>query len=244
MALTPLLLLPGLMNDERVWASVREALPQGRTVVQGHSHTADNVAELAAAALALMPDGPFAVAGFSLGGYVTLELCRQAPGRIAGVALLDTSAQADTAESRQNRQRMIDAIQSGSSTFEHVASAFPARLLHPDHVSDPRLLALLADMGRTIGAEGFVRQQKAAMNREDRRATLAMLDCPALVLCGREDVTTPPERSQEMAQLLKGDVELVLVPGAGHLTTLEQPAIVVPYVLRWLARVDGSPEAL
>ncbi|WP_422018466.1 alpha/beta fold hydrolase [Roseateles sp.] len=240
MAVTPLLLLPGLMNDARVWDPVLQALPPGRTVVVGRTHTADGVADLAASVLAQMPAGRFAVAGFSLGGYVTLELCHQARDRIAGVALLDTSARADTDDAKQNRQRMIDALVSGSASFTQTLGQFPAKLFHPAHAQDPALVALLEDMARSIGQAGFVRQQTAAMNRPDRRDVLKTLDVPALVLCGREDQTTPPERSEEMARLLAGDVELVLVPDAAHLTTLEQPAAVVAPFLRWLARVDAA----
>lgn len=240
MALTPLLLLPGLMNDERVWDPVVLAVPPGRTVVLGQTHTADNVADLAASALAQMPAGRFAVAGFSLGGYVALELCRQAPERIAGLGLIDTSARADTDDAKQNRQRMIDALGSGSVTFTDTLAPFPAKLFHPAHAQDPELVGLLEDMARRIGQAGFVRQQTAAMNRPDQRDVLKALSVPALVLCGRDDQTTPPARSEEMAQLLPGDVELVLVPDAAHLTTLEQPAAVAAPFLRWLARVDAA----
>ncbi len=240
MPATPLLLLPGLMNDARIWDPVTDAVAGSRPVTVAQTHGADNMAALAQAVLARAPAGRFAIAGFSLGGYVTLEVCRQAPERIAGVALIDTSARADTDEARQNRLRMIDALRKRSSTFEAVISQFPAKLLHPDHASDPRLIQLLADMALAVGAEGFMRQQTAAMNREDRRDVLKTLDVPALVLCGEADTTTPPERSTEMASLLPGDVEHVLVPQAGHLTTLEQPASVASACLHWLARVDAA----
>ncbi|MFG6433662.1 alpha/beta fold hydrolase [Roseateles sp. LYH14W] len=239
MALTPLLLLPGLMTDARMWDPVLHALSHERLVVIGQTHVADNMAELAAAAISNMPDGPFAVAGFSLGGYVALELCRQAPERVVGLALIDTSAQADSAEARQNRQRVIDGLVSGGSSFADAIAPFPEKLFHPAHADDPGLRRLLEGMARSVGEAGFIRQQKAAMDRHDRRDVLAKLRGPALVVCGREDKVTPPERAQEMAGLLPGDVELVLVPDAGHLTTLEQPAAVVAPFQRWLAKVDG-----
>lgn len=165
----------------------------------------------------------------------------QAPERVAGLALIDTSARADTAEARQNRQRVIDSLQDCSATFEAVMATFPAKLLHPDHVADEKLVNLLASMGRSVGEAGFVRQQTAAMTREDRRDVLPKLDVPALVLCGAQDSTTPPERSEEMAGLLAGDVKLVIVPEAGHLTTLEQPAASVAPFLRWLQKGMRRP---
>ena len=238
---TPLLLLPGLMNDERLWDPIKQAVTD-RVVKIAPTHGADSMKALAAAVLAQAPAGRFAIAGFSLGGYVTLELCRQAPGRVAGVALIDTSARADTAEARQNRQRLLDALKSRTSSFDEVIAQFPARLLHPDRVADPHLVGLLSSMGRAVGVEAFVQQQTAAMNREDRSDVLKTLDVPALVLCGEQDTTTPPERSREIAALLAGDVDLVIVPAAGHLTPLEQPDAVVPPFLRWLAKVDaGEP---
>jgi pimeloyl-ACP methyl ester carboxylesterase len=236
---TPLLLLPGLMNDARVWEPVRQALSAGRHVVVAQTHTANTLSALADAALSAMPPGPFAVAGFSLGGYVALEVCRQARDRIAGIALLSTGARADTEESKQNRQRMVAAIGSGSASFAQVAGAFTSRVLHPSHAQDPRLLALLSDMARTVGSEGFARQQTAAMNRPDGRDVLQTLHCPALVLCGQEDQITPPGLSEEMAGLLPGDVELVVVPQSGHMVTLEQAVPVAEAFRRWITRVDG-----
>jgi pimeloyl-ACP methyl ester carboxylesterase len=240
----PLLLLPGLMNDERVWDPIRKALPAGRDVVVSPTHTADSIAALAAAALAAMPPGRFAVAGFSLGGYVALEVCRQAPGRIAGIALLDTGARADSQEARQNRRRMVAALGSGSASFAQVAGGFAPITVHPSHAQDAQLMQLLGDMARSVGTDGFTRQQTAAMNRQDGRDVLRTLQCPALVLCGREDQITPPALSEEMASLLPGDVALVLVPRSGHMSTLEQPAAVAEAFLRWVERVDAlTPEA-
>lgn len=240
MAATPLLLLPGLMTDARVWDPLIHAAAAQRLIVIGQTHTADNMAELAAQATASMPDGPFAVAGFSLGGYVALELCRQLGERVAGLALIDTSARADTAEARQNRERMVAALQSGETTFAQTLAGFAPKLLHGHHAEDPRLVRLLEGMGRSTGQAGFIRQQTAAMHRQDARDVLKSLRCPALVLCGVDDQVTPPERSQEMADLLAGDVELVTVPSAGHMTTLEQPQAVVQPFLRWLVKVDAA----
>lgn len=238
---TPLLLLPGLMNDERVWQPIREALPAAHPVVVAKTHLHDTIAAIAAAAHALMPPGPFAVAGFSLGGYVALEVCRQVPERIAGLALLDTGARADAPESRQNRQNMISSLDSGKASFGQVAGGFAPRLLHASHAGDPALLELLADMARSVGREGFVRQQTAAMHRADSRDVLRTLHVPALVLCGREDQVTPPALSEEMASLLPGEVELAVLPQSGHMSTLEQPAAVVAAFMRWVDRLGAVP---
>lgn len=235
---TSLLLLPGLMNDERVWSPILAALPAGRHVHIAPTHLSATVEDLAREAIAAMPAGQFAVAGFSLGGYVALQLCRLAPERIAGVGLLDTGARADSDDAKLARVRTVQAMSSGMATLEQIAVSFAARVVHPSRLQDKELLTLLADMASTVGSDGFAKQQQAAMSRADSRDLLAGLQIPALVLCGRDDQVTPLALSEEMASLLP-DAELVTVEKSGHMTTLEQPGVVVSAVLRWLERVDA-----
>ena len=235
----PLLLLPGLLNDERVWGPLRASLSGPRHVVVSPTHAADSVEALATAAIRSMPHGRFAVAGFSLGGYVALEVARQALERIAGIALLDTSARADSDEAIQNRKRMVEALSSGGASFAQIARGFAPRLLHASRVDDADLLALLGDMARRVGSEGFVRQQSAAMTRPDSLDVLGSLHCPALVLCGEDDQVTPPMLSEEMARLLSGPAELVVLKRCGHMSTLEQPAAVLGAFSRWLTGVEA-----
>lgn len=237
----PILLLPGLMNDERVWSPIVPVLGAGRCVHIASTHLHRSVERSAQEAVAGMPAGPFAVAGFSLGGYVALEVCRQSPGRIAGLALLDTGAGTDTQEAKQARVRMVQAMGSRAATLDQIAAGFAPRVLHPSRLQDKELLSLLSDMARSVGPEGFARQQQAAMDRPDSRALLQGLRVPALVLCGRGDQVTPLALSEEMAALLP-DAELVIVEGCGHMATLEQPGVVGPAVQRWLQRVDTSSE--
>lgn len=234
---TPLLLLPGLMNDGRVWQNQLPALQAGgHTVVVATTFDRDTVAALTADAIASMPPGPFAVAGFSLGGYVALEIFRQARERVAGIALLDTGARADPDASKQMRQRMIDAAAAGSGDFTTISNAFLPRVVHPSRVEDPQLVELLAAMAGAVGGPGFVRQQRAAMNRPDSVGLLAEITCPALILCGCEDQVAPPELSREMARKIPG-AQLVLVPECGHMAPLEQAGAVTAAMQSWLARL-------
>jgi pimeloyl-ACP methyl ester carboxylesterase len=235
---TPLLLLPGLMNDERVWAPIVNALPAERHVQIACTHLYASVKDSACNAIAAMPPGIFAVAGFSLGGYVAMEVCRQAPDRIAGIGLLDTGARADSEDAKQSRIRMVQAMGSGTATLEQIAAGFAARVVHPASLEKKELLMLLASMASNVGRQGFANQQQAAMDRADSRDLLAALQVPALVLCGRQDQVTPLALSEEMTSLLSGS-ELVTVEESGHMTTLEQPGAVVAAVLRWLERVDA-----
>lgn len=240
---TPLLLLPGLMNDARIWNPLTTAIAGERALHVAPTHLHDSIADSARDAIAAMPAGPFVVAGFSLGGYVAQEVCRQAGGRIAGLGLLDTGARADTKDVKQTRERMIQAVDSaegaGTATFGQIAQGFAARIVHASRLQDRELLHLLFDMASTVGSKGFVRQQRAAMNRVDTRDLLPRMHVPAVVVCGREDQITPFSLSQEMASLLP-NAELVAVAEAGHMSILEQPAAVVAALLRWLQRVDAA----
>jgi len=237
--LTPLLLLPGLMNDDRVWAPVVAALSTERHVHIAPTHLHASVEESARAAILSMPTGRFAVAGFSLGGYVALQICRQTPERIAGIGLVSTGARADTDDAKQSRQRMVEAMGSGTATLEQIAISFADRVIHPSRLEDKKLLALLADMASAVGSDGFARQQHAAMNRAESLELLPTLKVPALVLCGHEDKVTPLALSVEMASLLP-NAELVTVEKSGHMVTLERPDDVVAAVLRWLERMETA----
>lgn len=232
----PLLLLPGLMNDERVWGTLLPALRAGRLVHVAPTHLHGNLEDSAREAVAAMPPGPFAVGGFSLGGYAALEVYRQAKQRIAGLALLDTGARADAEEAKQARTRMVQAMGSGAATLDQIAAGFAARVVHSSHLNDMDLLRLLADMASAVGIEGFAKQQQAAMGRPDNRGLLTTLQVPVLVLCGREDQVTPLALSEEMAKLLP-DAELAIVETSGHMTTLEQPEAVMSALAGWLTRV-------
>ena len=233
----PLLLLPGLMNDDRVWSKQLTTFSNGRKVVVSRTDGQDNMTLLAQTALATMPIGPFAVAGFSLGGYVALEVFRQAPERVIGIAMVDTGARPDSDQAKAMRQRMIDGVGSGAADFSSVATAFLPRVVHPSKVNDKPLTELLISMAKTIGSAGFVRQQQAAMGRADSRELLAVIFCPALIVCGRQDQIAPQELSEEMAECIPG-ADLVLLDECGHMAPLERPDSVSAAMQSWLTKVD------
>jgi pimeloyl-ACP methyl ester carboxylesterase len=123
---------------------------------------ADTLEASATAAIRAMPPGVFAVAGFSLGGYVTFEVCRQAPDRIAGIALLDTGARADSEEAVQSRKCMAAALESGGASFAQIAGAFAPRLLHESRASDSQLIDLLV-----AGRHGANRRERRVRSTAD-----------------------------------------------------------------------------
>lgn len=231
----PILFLPGLMNDGRVWQPAIATMAGHEYRIADTSKHA-SVVELATAALAEAPCGRFALVGFSLGGYVAFEILRMAPERVAALALIDTSARPDSQEAIAMRERMIAAVSSGAADFDTVASAFLPRIVHPSRVADMALNKLLISMARHVGAEGFMRQQRAAIGRPDSRPLLKEIRCKTLVLCGKEDQVTPPDCSQEMASGI-ARAELVILEQCGHMAPLEQPNAVNEALSHWLDSV-------
>jgi pimeloyl-ACP methyl ester carboxylesterase len=173
----------------------------------------------------------FALVGLSMGGYIAFELLRQAPERIAKVALLDTSARADAPEQGAMRRAQMTLASQGRLA-EVVEQQFP-RLVHREHRADPMLRQVFTLMAEDVGAAGFIRQQTAILGRADSRPTLGSIHCPTLVLVGEGDELTPPERAAEIAAGIPG-ARLTTVPQSGHMSTLEQPDEVTRALLEWL----------
>ena len=173
----------------------------------------------------------FALAGLSMGGYCAQEILRQAPERVLRLALLDTSARADTDEQRARRRGLIELAQKGQ--FKGVTPRLLPLLIHPDRLEDTDLTTVVTGMAERIGRDAFLRQQKAIMDRPDGRADLAVVGCPTLVLCGREDALTPLELHEEMVRLIP-DARLEIVEQCGHLSTIERPDAVNAALRRWL----------
>ncbi|NJL07503.1 MAG: alpha/beta fold hydrolase [Methylacidiphilales bacterium] len=227
----PLVLVPGLGCTAELFAAQTAALGDREVVVAditGH----DTMSAIAADILASAPHR-FAVAGLSMGGYVCFELWRQAPGRIARLALLDTQARPDTPAAADVRKRMIELGEEGQ--LDKIHDALWPRLVAPGRRDDRALEIVVRRMLQQIGAEVFVRQQRAILGRVDSRPTLATIAVPALVVVGADDQITPPDLAREMATAMP-DAELVVVPDAGHLSSLETPDAVTAALVRWLAR--------
>jgi pimeloyl-ACP methyl ester carboxylesterase len=215
----PLLLLPGLLCDGRLWAPQIAALAERAEPVVADLTRDDTIAGMARSALAAaLPR--FALAGLSMGGYVAQEIMRQAPERVVKLALLDTSARADTPEQTQRRRDLIALSELGR--FRGVTPRLLPLLIHRDRFEDKALVDTITAMADAVGPEGFRRQETAILNRRDGRADLARIAVPTLVLCGREDVLTPLPLAEEMAAGIPG-ARLEIIEHCGHLTTLERP---------------------
>jgi len=227
----PIVLVPGLNCSARLYAEQVPALWGSGPVTIADHRRDDSVGAIAARILATAPPR-FALVGLSMGGYITLAIVREAPERVARLALLDTSARPDTPEQSERRHSMIALAEGGR--FAEVADLLFPVFVHRDRHGDEALRRIVRTMAEETGPDAFVRQQRAIMTRPDCRPLLKSIRCPTLVLVGDGDALTPPVLSEEIAAGIAG-ARLVRVPDCGHLSTLERPDAVNRALLEWLA---------
>lgn len=228
----PLVLIPGLLCDAQLWQPQAEDLSDIADIWIADHAWSDTMAGVARDVLADAPFSSFALAGLSMGGYIALEIMRQAPQRVARLALLDTAAGADLPEQTQRRLDFIALAERGS--FLGITDVLLPLLIHPSRLEEDVLTGVVRSMAANVGSEAFVRQQRAIMGRAGSLELLASIDCPTLVLCGRQDALTPLARHEEIAAGIKG-ARLEVVENCGHLSTLERPVEVNAALRRWLA---------
>jgi len=228
-----LVLLPGLVTDSRLWQHQAAALADIAHVSVGDLTKGHTIAEMAADVLAGAPSEQFALAGLSMGGYVALEIMRQAPERILALALLDTSARPDTPTALEKRS---EAIELAEKNYQAVIEGLMPKQLHEAQLQDDALVSMIIDMAMSLGNKTFIRQQRAIAGRIDSLPSLSAIKCPTLILCGREDAITPIGLHQEMVTEIEGS-GLCIVDDCGHLSALEQPSRVNEALTQWLAKI-------
>lgn len=227
-----LVLVPGLLNTGRVFAHQVEGLADVADCVSAEPWHHDSIGAMAEAALAAAPP-TFALAGFSMGGYVAFEMVRRAPQRVERLALIDTQATPDSAESTARRQALLEQTRIGR--FHGVQRSLLPQLVHRRHINDAAITQPIFDMAAEVGAEGFVREQRAIMGRADNRPLLSGIAVPTVVIVGRQDRVTPLPRSEEIAADIASS-QLAVIEECGHMSPLEKPAEVTAALRRWLNR--------
>jgi pimeloyl-ACP methyl ester carboxylesterase len=166
-----------------------------------------------------------------MGGYIAFEIMRQAPQRVAKLALINTQARPDTPEATARRRGQIAAVEAGG--FNSGIEAMYPGFVHPSRRDDAALRQLVREIADDVGPDAFVRQLTAVMGRPDSRPTLAFIRCPTLVLTGDEDNTIPNSLSVEMANGIPG-AKLVILTACGHLPQVEQPQATADALVEWL----------
>ena len=229
-AKTNLVLVPGLLCSRALWAPQLAGLGDIADMAVADHTRHDTMEGIARSILAAAPDR-FALAGLSMGGYISYEIVRQAPDRVMKLALLDTGSRADAPERRAGRLE-LQALAEREGARKAQEKLLPV-LIHTGRLTDKPLVEAVLQMADDIGVEAFKRQLAAIMARPDNRPLLASIRCPTLVVVGREDVLTPPDLSREIAAGIPG-ARLEIVSDCGHLSTMERPEAVNRLLRTWL----------
>lgn len=227
----PLVLIPGLACTRALFSDQITALEGSRQVIIGDHMQHDTMADIAAHILATAPDR-FALAGLSMGGYISLEIIRQAPERVVRLALLDTSARADTDEKIALRHEALDLTAAGK--FMAVCHATLDLSIAASRHTDGQLKAAIIEMATDTGAKVWAQQVRAIIGRKDSVGLLGEISCPTLVVVGDEDQLTPPELAVEMADGIAG-ARLEVIADCGHMSTMEKPDQLTGLLQDWLA---------
>lgn len=226
----PLILIPGMMCDARLFGPQIDALsarhPLHLAPIAGH----DTVEAMAHAILVSAPLR-FALAGLSLGGIVAMEIMAQAPARVERLALLDTNPRAESARTATRREAQIARVQAGGLTEvmrDELTPTYPA-----DGAKRQEVIDLCMDMASGFGPEVFTRQSNALRARPDQQAALTGVRVPTLILCGEHDRLCPVAHHELMHSLIPGS-QLEVISDAGHLPTLERAEATNLALTRWL----------
>lgn len=225
-----LLFLPGLLEDADAFKQVVEGLRESADCSVADVTRSSTIAGLARDALAGAPEGKISLAGHSMGGYVALEVMRQAPGKVDRLALLNTNARPDSPESAENRRRLLALAQ---RDFPAAIEALLPRQLTPGHLQDTEITGTITTMALSVGRDAFARQQEAIIGRIDSRPHLGAIACPTLVVAARDDQIMPLEVLEELADGIPG-ARLAVIEECGHMATIEQPARVLEALHSWL----------
>jgi pimeloyl-ACP methyl ester carboxylesterase len=226
-------LLPGFLCDQTVWKQQIAALSDVVDPVcmtWGSEH--DSILAMAEAVLRWAPP-TFALAGHSMGGRVAFQVYRLAPERVTKIAVLNTGSDARSESEEPGRRRLLEIAR--SQGMRAMAVEWLKGMLPPYRQDDTPLVEEIIGMFERKSPDLFEIQMLALLGRPNATPLLTEIQCPALVLTGRDDAWSPPARHLDMAQLIPKS-ELVLVPKCGHMSTMERPEEVTAAMRAWLNR--------
>ena len=227
-----LVMVPGMMCDERIFSPQIEALSQNLEVTIADISNFSSVRELASDVLKKAPK-KFSLLGHSMGGIVAMEIYSQEPNRIEKLILMDTNPKAELDEVKLKREPQIREVNKGK-LLEVMRDE-----MKPNYLAESEnkrcVLNVCMDMALTLGPDVFINQSRALQSRLDQQNTIQSIKIPVLIVCGSEDKLCPVERHEMMHNMIT-DSDLKIINNAGHMPTLEQPRETTEVIKEWLMR--------
>lgn len=226
-----LVLIPGLLCNDVLWEPQRIGLRDRADIwipdLSSHASLPDAVERM----LADVPFERFALAGLSMGGYLAALAALRSPNRVERLALLNTRAHAQ--ETEAGRLRRTAQIELARHDFPALVEQLLPALLRPQALRDAALTRTVRDMSLSLGADVFIRQQEANMNRPSIAHRLACIACPTWIIGGDQDAIAPQESQHALARAV-ASTHLHMLRDCGHLSTLEHPGAVTRLLRQWL----------
>jgi pimeloyl-ACP methyl ester carboxylesterase len=229
--MSQLILMPGLLCDERLWRDQVAVLDNYADISVADITQQSTIAEMAAVVLANAPH-KFSLAGFSLGSQVALQIMSIAGKRVERLALLSATPGGLLPASEASIRYAIDMIEAGR--FErYLAEAYPT-YFSVRGASDSAFKLTFVRMARAVGEEAGLRQMRALLGIRNAFSNLDQIDCPTVIIGGRDDRRTTPEAHRQLAEGIQGS-KLAIIDGAAHFTPLEQPGKVADLLRDWMS---------
>ena len=220
----PLVLLSGLLSNERIWEHQSRYLGDIASV-QVISASQDTPDSMVQAILAAAPP-EFALAGHSMGGWLCLEIMRAAPERVSKLCLLNTTARKDSEDKKARRQWMIQETKIGH--FKDLVGNMAGMFIYNQQLKDT-----VEKMFLQVGEEAFVRQEQSMLMRRESISILSAITCPTLVIHAAKDNIFSIDEHREMAEQIPG-ATLAIVEDSGHMSPLEMPQEITALMRYWL----------
>lgn len=247
-------LLHGFPFDRRMWGPTAKVLAEaGYHVIlpdlRGHGKsplgdgpsTMEAMARDVAVLLDRVGAKPGPLLGFSMGGYVALQMGIREREVVRALALVDTRAEADTPEAARGRLATIADVKAHG--MKALVDAFVPKLFHPDTPQrKPQVVDLCRRMVLENSPDGAIAALDGMRLRPDVRGKLANIPLPCIAMVGEDDQVTPPDSVSRMGQAFRGS-DFALIPKAAHLAPLENPEAFHRNLLDWLARVAPVAKA-
>ncbi len=224
-----IVLIPGALATPKIWKQQELFLQQDKKLRYVDVLDSDSIEEIANR---FIPHAPkkFTLIGFSMGGYIALELYRHIPNSIEKLVLINSAAKLVSEKGRLERERSLDLMSKGKFDFL-------IKLIFKNSIFDKQkhkeLLPLAQEMAMEVGVENYKNQLNAILNKPNHSTLLPLIECPTLLIASKEDNVMPPERSEHMAKNIKHS-KLIYIEQCGHMAMLEQPEKMNRILNDWL----------
>lgn len=219
-----LVLISGLLSDQRVWQHQSRHLDDIASIhiVSPSQETPEKMVQ------EILDRAPpqFALAGHSMGGWLALEVMRTAPERVSQLCLLNTTSRGDSKEKLMKRQQMIHRAEQGE--FSQIIQELSGFFVFNESVKEG-----VRQMFLSVGAEAFIRQEKAMLIRKESLSILPKIACPTLVIHASQNKIFSFEEHQELTSQIP-QARCAVIEDTGHMSPMESPQAVTAFLRYWL----------